>query len=133
MVPKLDCFKTMAIMHPKQAIWFCLSLLRSEVQVICIRYFQEHNELCNLIRYKGITVGRSLPCLLVLTKAPHPRIVVRWALECVSKYLKRIFVILNCISALLSLDLAPPSLRKSALKCSPIRSKLHLPVFRNTL
>jgi len=26
----------------------------------------------------------------------------------------------------------PLSLRKTALKCSPIRSKLHLPAFRNT-
>ena len=49
------------------------------------------------------------------------------------KCLKRIFGVFGCISALISLDLAPLSLRKIALKCSQIRSKLHLPAFRNTL
>ena len=34
---------------------------------------------------------------------------------------------------LLFLDLQPVSLRKIALKCSLIRSKLHIPDFRNTL
>ena len=49
------------------------------------------------------------------------------------KCLKRIFGVFDCISALLSLDLVPLSLREIALKCSQIHSKLHLPAFRNTL
>ena len=53
--------------------------------------------------------------------------------ECVSKCLKRIFGVFDRISALISLDLAPLSLREIALKCSQIHSKLHLPAFRNTL
>lgn len=50
-----------------------------------------------------------------------------------SKCLKRIFGVFDCISALLFLDLQSVSLRKSALKCTQIHSKLHLPALRNTL
>ncbi|MEE3382235.1 MAG: hypothetical protein VZQ96_10425, partial [Succiniclasticum sp.] len=49
------------------------------------------------------------------------------------KCLKRIFGVFDCISALLFLDLQSVSLRKSALKCTQIHSKLHLPALRNTL
>ena len=40
---------------------------------------------------------------------------------------------LDCISVLLFLDLLPANLRKTALKCNQIHSKLHILDFRNTL
>ena len=46
---------------------------------------------------------------------------------------KHIFVVFDCISALFFLDLQPVNLRKTALICSQIHSKLYLLGFRNTL
>ena len=51
---------------------------------------------------------------------------IGWKLRCS-------YGVFACISALISLDLASLSLRKIALKCRQIHSKLHLPAFRNTL